>query len=305
MSRPLRYSSVPALLACLLALSRAPVAPAAETPAARSAAAEAAGDEAMDRRAEGAPSSRPGRAAPGPIGEAIVAYERAVEADPANFSARRKLLEALYFQGEYVAEGTEGRKETFGRGREVAEAALDRLASRMGGRKSYDELSPTERAERLADVPEAAGIHVWAAVHWGLWGDAFGRLAAARQGVAGKVRDYARTALTLDEDYEDGGPHRVLGRLHALAPRIPFFTGWVDRDVAVRELERAVELGPDMPLNRVFLAEALLEYRPARRGDALAQLRAVLDLPPDPERPVELADAKQRAREILAREGPR
>jgi tetratricopeptide (TPR) repeat protein len=259
----------------------------------------------MARRAEGAPADRPGRAAPGPIGSAIAGYQRAIEADPSVLTARRKLLAALYHQGEHVAEGVEARRDTFDRGRVAAEAALDRLAQRLGGRAVYDELSPGERAERLAGVPEAAGIHFWAAVHWGLWGDAFGRFAAARQGVAGKIRDYAETALALDEGYERGGPHRVLGRLHALAPRIPFLTGWIDRDRAIRELERAVELGPDEPLNRLYLAEALLEHRPAARAEALRQLRAVLAAPPDPERPVESADAKRQAREVLAREEDR
>lgn len=301
MSKSLRYLSVPATLSCLFALVGMAAAAVAEAPAARSAALEAVGDEAMAGRAEGAPEGRPGRAAPEPIGRAIAAYARAVEVDPSNLAARRKLLAALYFQGEHVAEGTEARRQTFDRGREAAEAALDRLAARVGGREAYERLTPAERAERLAEEPEAAGIHLWSAVHWGLWGDAFGRLAAARQGVAGKIRDYADTALALDPGYEAGGPHRVLGRLHALAPRIPFFTGWIDRDAAIRELERAVALGPEMALNRLFLAEALLEHRPSRRADALRHLRAILELPPDPLRAVELADAKRQARELLAR----
>lgn len=293
------------LLVGLLALSAvAAVAQDRTSAAERAAAEEAAGDAAMARRAEGAPADRPGRAAPGPIASAVAHYERAIEADPSSLTARRKLLAAVYFQGEYTAEGDDARRETFARGRDAAEAALDLLAARVGGRRAYDELSPAERAERLAGVPEAAGIHFWAAVHWGLWGDAFGRLAAARQGVAGKIRDYAETALALDEDYERAGPHRVLGRLHTLAPHIPFFTGWIDRDRAVSELERAVALAPEEPLNRLYLADALLEYQPKRRSDALGQLRALLDLPPDPDRPVELADAKRQARELLANEEP-
>lgn len=291
--------------AVLLGLALVAQVRAAESPAARSAAAEAAGDLAMARRADGAPPERPGRAAPEPIGQAIAAYERAVDADPANLAARRKLLAALYFQGEHVAEGSAARRAVFGRGKDVSEAALDRLAAGLGGREAFERLSPALRAERLAEVPEAAGIHLWAAVHWGLWGDAYGRLAAARQGVAGKIRDLAETALALDEHYERAGPHRVLGRLHALAPRVPFFTGWIDRDTAIRELERAVELGPTMPLNRLFLAEALLEHRRDRRPEALAQLRAILALPPEPQNAVEHADAERQARELLAREEAR
>lgn len=265
----------------------------------------ATGDAAWAGRAEGAPAGEPGRAAPGPVGRAVTAYEAAVAADPDDLEARWKLLRALYFQGEHVARGADARREVFDRGRRAAEAALDRLAARVGGREALEELAPAERAARLARVPEAASIHLWAAIHWGLWGDASGRFAAARQGVAGKIRDYAETALALDETLEDAGPHRVLGRLHTLAPRIPFFTGWIDRDRAVAELERAVALAPEMPLNRLYLAEALLEHAPegrnGRRAEAVGHLRALLRRPPDPEFAVEEAAARRQAREILAR----
>lgn len=263
----------------------------------------AEGDAAWARRADGAPADRPGRADPATAARPVAAYERAVEADPADLEARARLLRALYYQGEHAAAGVEARREVFDRGRRAAEAAVDRLAADLGGRAKYDALSPRERAARLGDVPAAAAIHFWAGVHWGLWGDAFGRFAAARQGVAGKIRDHAETAMALDEDYERGGPHRVLGRLHALAPKIPFFTGWIDRDLAIRELERAVALGPEEPLNRLYLAEALLEHRPERRADALRALRALLERPPDPDRPVEEAAARRKAREILKEEG--
>ena len=244
----------------------------------------AAGDAAWAARAEGAPADDPGRAAPGPIGRAIAAYEAAVVADPDDLEARWKLLRALYFQGEHVARGDDARREVFDRGRQAAEAALERLEGRTGR------------------VPEAAAIHFWTAVHWGLWGDAFGRLAAARQGVAGKIRDHAERALALDPSYENAGPRRVLGRLHALAPKIPFFTGWIDRDRAIAELERAVAEGAAEPLNRLYLAEALLEHAPHRRAEALGHLRDLLRRPADPERPVEEAAARRAARELLDRE---
>jgi tetratricopeptide (TPR) repeat protein len=263
----------------------------------------AAADEAWAGRAAGAPAGEPGRAAPEPVARAIALYEEAVAAEPGRLEARWKLLRALYFEGEHAARGSAHRQEVFDRGRRVAEAALDRLAERAGGRKALEALPPAERAARLARDSEAAAIHFWAAVHWGLWGDAFGRLAAARQGVAGRIRDYAETALALDETYERAGPHRVLGRLHALAPRVPFLTGWIDRGRAIAELERAVARSPEEPLNRLYLAEALLEHAPNRRAEALDQLRALLRRPPDPDRVIEEAAARRAAREILEREG--
>ena len=118
----------------------------------------------------------------------------------------------------------------------------------------------------MAGVPEAKPLYLWAAVHWGLWGDVFGRLAAARQGVGDKVKRYSEILIALDERYEDAAGHRILGRLHTLAPKVPFVTGWVDRDKAVSELRRAVALGPDNLDNHLFLAEALFEYQPEQGG---------------------------------------
>src|SRR5947199_123316 len=80
-----------------------------------------------------------------------------------------------------------------GRGREVAEAGIDALARRLpggGGRARLDRLSPQEAARALAAVPQAKAIYLWGAVDWVLWGDAFGRLAAARHGVGDRLRRY-------------------------------------------------------------------------------------------------------------------
>lgn len=295
--RPPRSSiALVVLLAAALSAAAAPVA------AATAEERLAAGDGWFARRAEGAPAPEAGRAAPGPIGRAIDAYEEAVAAEPTNLEAHWKLLRALYYRGDHVAEGTDERREVFDRGRRAAEEALGRLAARAGGRQLLDALSPEDRAARLARIPEAGPTYFWAAVHWGLWGDAYGRLAAARQGVAGTIRDYAETARALNESYENGGPHRILGRLHALAPKIPFFTGWIDRDRAVAELTRALALGPEDPLNRLYLAEALLEHRPERRAEALELLRKLVAEEAGARRPVELGAAKRAAREVLARE---
>lgn len=115
------------------------------------------------------------------------------------------------------------------------------------------------------------------------------------------MRTYSETLIALDERYEDAGGHRVLGRLHTLAPKVPFFTGWVDRGKAVSELRRAVALGPDNLDNHVFLAEALFEHQPAKAGEAREILRRVLARQPVPELAVEQARSLADARALLAK----
>jgi len=283
--------------AALLALLALLPAARAGASAADATAAIARGDAAWERRGEGHVG---GRAAAGPIGEAVAAYDEAAQSDPQSLEARWKLMRALYFQGEYVAASDDEKKAVFGRGREVGEAALDLLAQPLGGRAKLDRMKPPEIATALAQRPEALPIYFWSAVNWGLWGEAFGKFAAARQGVAGKIRDDCAVVLRLDERYERAGGHRVLGRLHARAPSIPFFTGWIDRDTAIAELRKARELAPEEPLNTLYLAEALLEYRPQSRAEAQALLRELVSQPGEPDRPVEWAKAQEQARALLA-----
>jgi hypothetical protein len=118
----------------------------------------------------------------------------------------------------------------------------------------------------------------------------------------GEVRDYATASIALDGGIENGGGHRVLGRLHTEAPRIPFITGWIDRDVAVRELEACLELAPDDLTTRLYLGEAMIEFAPRPRVVGLRKLRAVVAAGPDPRWVVEELKAIADAREILARE---
>jgi len=259
----------------------------------------AAGDAAWARRADGHQGAR---AIPGPVDEAIAAYERGVKEQPERLEGTWKLLRALHFKGDFTTHSNDARQKAFARGKEVAEAGIDRLAKRTAGsRQKLDAMSPAQAAKAVAGVPEAKPLFLWAAVHWGLWGDVFGRLAAARQGVGDRVRTYSETLIALDERYEDAGGHRILGRLHTLAPRVPFVTGWVDRGKAASELRRAVALGPDNLDNHVFLAEALFEYQPDKAAEAREILRRVLARQPVPELAVEQAKSLADARALLAK----
>ena len=257
----------------------------------------ARGDAAWQRRAEGAQG---GRAAAGPIGAAVAAYEEALRAAPQSLEAHWKLLRALWFQGDYVASDNAAKQRVFGRGREVSDAAMAVLARRVG-REKLEAARAADRAAALRAIPEAPPLLLWSAANWGLWGEAFGKLAAARQGVGSKIRDWAETLILLDERFENGGGHRVLGRLHSEAPKVPFVTGWVDRDRALAELEKAIAIAPQDLSNRLYLAEALLDHHPARRERAIAVLRELAAATPrDDERVEDAATIAAAARRLAA-----
>jgi tetratricopeptide (TPR) repeat protein len=258
----------------------------------------AAGDAAWGRRAEGHQGAR---ALPGPVDQAVAAYERAVREQPDRLEGYWKLARALHYKGEYATQSREGKQVVFDRGREMAEAGLDRLARRVGGREKLEAMTPAQAAKAVAGSPDAPPLFLWAAAHWGLWGDVFGRMAAARQGVGDKVRRYAEILVGLDERYEDAAGHRILGRLHTLAPKIPFVTGWVDRGKAIAELRRAVALGPDNLDNHLFLAEALLEHQPEKAAEAREILRRLTARRPAPELVVEQEKTLANSRALLAK----
>ena len=255
------------------------------------------GHAAWERRGEGEVDGRDGAA---PIASAVAAYEEALAADSKNLEVRARLLRALWFQGDYATNDNAGKQKIFECGKTLGEQGIDQLAGGAGARKAFDDLEPAKQALAVKANPGAPAIFFWSAVHWGLWGDAFGKFAAARQGVAGKIRDRCLVVLALDEALEDGGGHRVLGRLHAVAPHIPFITGWIDHDLAISELRKAVAIGPHDPLNQQFLAEALLEHGDRQQqAEARTLLQAIAAAEPN-DKITEWAFAKAVARRLLA-----
>ena len=254
------------------------------------------GEEAWARRAAGHEGSR---AQPEPIEEAIQSFSQALEQEPGNRSARWLLLRALYFKGEYVIESDVDKLALFQAAIEIADSGRAQLLATTDLVGDPDEHEASMIAQALEGEDQAAEIYFWSAAHWGLWGQYRGKIAAARQGVAKRVRDYAEVTAILDEQIEEAGGHRILGRLHTEAPRLPFVTPWVDHDEAVSRLERAAEIDPDALLTKLFLAEALLEFRPEQRSEALSLLESVTASTPDPQMVVEETKTIEDARAVL------
>ena len=126
-----------------------------------------------------------------------------------------------------------------------------------------------------------------------------GLLTIVREGVAKQIHDDAERSLALDPTVDRGGALRLLSRLHATLPKVPFVTGWVDRSQAVPLAERAYALDAAHPGNRLILALALLEQAPGRTGDARALLESVAGAEPRQEALAEDLAIREEARERL------
>lgn len=258
----------------------------------------ARGDALWDARARGANEGRPLVA---PIRGAVQAYERALEARPEGLEARWKVLRALHFEGEFASADAKHACETFDRGCEIAEAGLERLARDLGSAQRLDELAP-DAVRALLDSggiapQDAARLHFWSAIHWAAAARARGLLAAVRDGAANRLHRYASLAIALEPDYDEGGALRLLGRLHASLPRVPFVSGWVDRSQALPLIERAWSIAPENPGNRLLLALTLLDQAPEREGEADRLLEQVAELVPRPSMRVEDLAMQRAARE--------
>jgi tetratricopeptide (TPR) repeat protein len=261
----------------------------------------ARGDSAWARRAEG---EREGRPLPGPIREAVSSYEDALSARPESLEARWKLLRALHFAGDFAARGEEESGRIFDRAREVSDQGLDLLAGGVGSGVRLDEMDPEEIRNRLAaaDVSQrdVARLYFWSAINWGAWSRRAGLLSAVRRGVANRIHRYALITVALEPEYDEGGAFRLLGRLHAELPRVPFVSGWVDRQQSIPLLERAFAIAPANPGNRLLLALTLLDLAPERSSEALELLKQVERLTPRTSMRIEDLAMRREARERLS-----
>ncbi len=224
-----------------------------------------------------------GQIDPQPIERAIQAWEEALAESPESLELRFRLMEALYFKGHFLESGVARRRQIFDRLVPLAEETVTRAAG-------------------SGDPPERARAHFWGAISWGLWGMSHGYVRAGSRGVAGKIRNHAMAVAALDPRLADAGGYRLLGRLHTATPKIPFFTGWIDRQKGIELLRQACAISTDDPRNPLFLAEALLQYEPESRDRAIELLREVAVRRPDPDRLVEQSETLDRARQVLQQE---
>ena len=259
------------------------------------------GDAAWALRAEGLVGERPRVAA---IAAAIDAYESELTLRPTALDVRWKLLRALYYAGWFAEPEPRAANARFERAREVAEAGVAQLAA-GGAAAPHVQSAPALRAALAPGAMrlDVARFYFWAAINWGAWAEANGLVAAVRAGVANRLRAYALVTVALEPELEAGGAHRLLARLHAKLPAVPVLSGWVDRNEAIPEAERALAVAPQDPGNRLLLALTILDVRADRRDEALAILAEIAELEPRPVSLVEDLAMRRSAADRLAAEG--
>jgi tetratricopeptide (TPR) repeat protein len=212
------------------------------------------GDESYRRREEAGQAER-----------AIEAWQKALALDPKNAEACWRIARAHYWLGGRAERDSE-RGAIYKRGIDYA---------KMG----------------VAADDASVASHFWLGVMYGAYGQAVGIMQSLH--MVEPIEQEMKTVLARDETFDEGGAHRVLGRLYA---KLPSFKGG-DRGLARRHLERAIELGPQNTLNYLFLAELLLDE--GDKTGAREALEKLLRQPDDPDYLPETKEQKAKARTIL------
>ncbi|HEY1250519.1 MAG TPA: hypothetical protein VGH97_04970 [Thermoanaerobaculia bacterium] len=256
-------------------------------------------DRWYGRRQEGRAGSR---ASVGPINQAIANYDEAARA-PDQVEARWKLARALYFKGVYTGLDEDSRRAVFDKAKRVSEEAIAILNKGLTGKvedvQDAVRFGPEFLSGKLKDRSDAAPTYFWAAVAWGEWALAKGKMEAAKSGAAERIRDYALTVMGLDPEFEEGGGYRILGRLNDQAPWIPFITGWVSEDDAVKYLRLAMGIDSRNFVNRHFLAEALHKGDAKAKAEAITLEEGIVNDAPSPQHLVEELKIQDDARANL------
>ncbi len=181
------------------------------------------------------------------INAAMSLYSSVLQNDPdrsRRTEALWKLLQAYYFKGQFGTDDLKLKKKIYAEGLDIGEQYVNQLN-------------------------ESVEVYSWLGITWARWAEVYGIFAAARKGVANKVKFYGERALELDEEYLGAGAYRLLGMLNYSVPNIPFILTWPSKAVGLEYLEKAHAIAPNNLYNKMYLAEVLYDQKQHTRAKKL------------------------------------
>ncbi len=196
---------------------------------------------------------------------ALAKLQAAIAAGEDAYSAYWRMARLAYWIGEHTADN-DLKKRIFSQGIEDAKKAIE-----LG--------------------PDKADGHFWLGVCYGVYGEAKGKLKSLS--LVKPIKAEMRRVLEIDPAYDRGGADRVLGRVFHEVPRI---AGGSEK-TSLEHLLKAVEYGPNVGLNLLYLADTYLSLD--RVEDARKTLETIVGMEPLPDLLPETAEEKAQARERL------
>nr|MBP8646739.1 tetratricopeptide repeat protein [Syntrophobacteraceae bacterium] len=194
-------------------------------------------------------------------------------------------------------EATLSQKE--GEARRKALTDLARLYFLLGeyGEKSEREIHFT-KGRTFADIlcreePGRVEGYYWLALNLAGLAECGG--AGRALGLLPTIIENLKTALEIDENYDQAGPHRVLGCIYCKAPCWPLSEGDIKK--SLHHLRRAVEIAPENSTNHLYLAQTLLQLCDLQ--EARRELQCVLAGTQHAEGPAALQYDRQEALRLM------
>jgi tetratricopeptide (TPR) repeat protein len=191
------------------------------------------------------------RATIGKAKTAVELFAQAARADPKSCEARWEGARACYFYGNFTREDAPDSERMA-----IFQDGIDRARS------------------AVALNPKGVEGHFWLGVLLGVYGEAKGIFKSLS--LVPDIRAEMKTCLELDPSVEGYGPDRVLGRMLYKLP------GWKggDNKESIEHLLKSLQGAPTNALTRLYLAETYKSE--GEKAKAIEQLKAVVDMKPDP-----------------------
>ena len=207
---------------------------------------------------------------PYPIENAIKQLKKA--SSNSDLDAGVYLMRSYYFKGKFLAKTDDEKKKVFSKGKKLGEILVERYLG-------------------------SAAARYWFSVNLGSWAEVYGTMAAAKEGVAGLMKNHAEKIIEIDPNYSNGGGYFMLGAVHFKSPYIPFILSWPSNDLAIKNLKKAYSIGDPTPSQIVYLAQAL--FKDGQKDKAKSQLRELLKKPLSRKEKVEDFDQHEIAKILL------
>ena len=190
------------------------------------------------------------KADPSFIVRAIDEFLIAMKSPEKELDAGVFLLKCYYFKGKFVSQNNDEKKDIYSMGKVLGEKLINLY-------------------------PESVSAYYWYLINLGSWAEIYGTMSAAREGVAGIMRNVSKKIIKLDPNYSDGGGYFMLGAVHFKAPYIPFVLSWPSNDKALEYLYLAYNTGDSTPSQTVYLSRAL--YKNGQKKKAISLLSSLLN----------------------------
>ena len=197
--------------------------------------------------------------------KAAAVWQARIDRDQKDFEAAWKRARAGYWIGGHEKEPSE-RDRAFEQAMAAARAAI-------------------------AARPDAPEGHFWLAANMGGYAEDHGIRGGLKY--RGDIRASLEKTLALDPAFLQGSADRALGRWYYKVPGL--FGG--SKKKSEEHLRKALTYNPSSIISHIFLADTLEALD--RKDEAIAELKKVIDLPPDPDWLPEDTEFKQQAKTML------